>query len=122
MNRRDFLLKIQELFDDLNTGLINAYKAVLNDPNGSEINYDELYKLLLKEYKYANAPRPYWFAEKLQRVKNYRIKEFLIDRHVREGKAKILKEEPERMRRLIQMPNGKVDYFYYGIVTDEVDE
>ena len=114
MNRQDFLLKLQELFgDDLKAGLIKGYKAVLSDADGAEFDYNRLHTLLLSEYKYRTAPMPAWFAERLLQVRRQKSEgESLIQRHLREGKAKIISYDAERKEYAIQTPNGV--YLFYG--------
>ena len=107
MNRQDFLLEIQELFGDLSTGLIGGYRAVLTDPDGTEINYSELYRLLVSEYKFRTAPMPAWFAERLTRVKKYNGRQAsLIDQQLREGTAKIISYDPDKNECKVQTPIG----------------
>ena len=124
VNRKEFLLKLKELFgNDLRVGLVNAYKLLLTDINGTEINYDELYRLLINEYKFKNAPMPAWFAERLILTKKCKCaQKSTLDRDLDSGKLKTISYNSETTETVYELPNGTRQTAYNRIVEDQAGE
>ena len=89
MNRQDFLRKLKDLFPDLTISLIAAYKAVLPEDS---VDYNKLYKTFLQNYKYRNAPMAGVLADYLKDATLYRTQENAIERDLKSGLAKVVKQ------------------------------
>ena len=97
MNRSQFLQEIKELFPDVTAGKTKGYLHILTDSSGKKINYNKLYAATLQQWQHQNSPSPAWLYEKMQHTKTFEQQETALERDLKSGAAKIVKEDETTM-------------------------